>query len=149
MEPLNGTPNLQPITAESLYARAHLGTADQRIAAALDGLKQLSQGWTERLSPLPVHRLLSQKLPIPEGRKQHEGILLQLAKAGISEFAQEASKPEELTVHHARFWQFMSLRFFPSNPQGLMQFQMELSVILEELGRMAAPQKPLLQLAGG
>lgn len=147
MDSHNGTPVLQPLTAESLYARAHLLTADQRIAAGLDGLKQLSAGWTEQLSPLPVHRLLSQKLPIPDGRKHHEGILLQLAKAE-AQHSIEKPRVEELSIKHARFWQFMSLRFFPANPQGLMQFQMELSVILEELDRLAAPAKPLLQLAG-
>lgn len=128
-------------TPSSLYAKAHLLTTDGSTAAALTGMKQLSSGWTEQISPAPVHKLLAQKLPVPEGRKQHESILLQLARVDTDTY--------ELTVNHARFWQFMSMRFLPANPQGLLQFQMELSVILEELAKEKAPQKPLLQIVSG
>lgn len=122
-------------TPESLYSKAALLAADSGLAAALDGLKQLCTGWKESISPAPVHKLLSEKLAVPEGRKHHQAVYLQLAKVDTEE--------GKLTVNHARLWQFLSLRF--ANPAGLMQFQCELAVILEELAR-EQPSKPLLQL---
>lgn len=114
-------------TPESLYSRAALLAADPGLAAALDGLKQLCTGWKESTSPAPVHRLLSEKLAVPEGRKHHQAVYLQLAKVDTEE--------GKLNVSHARLWQFLSLRFFPANPAGLMQFQAELAVILEALAK--------------
>lgn len=124
-------------TPESLYAQAALLAADRKISASLDGMKHLCSGWSELISPAPVHKLLSEKLPVLEGRKHHEALYLQLCKvfSDFNVFAQ--SQP--LTVNHARLWQFMSLRFVPTNPQGMMQFQMELAMILEELA------KPILE----
>ncbi len=122
-------------TPESLYAQAALISADFKLAGSLNGMKQLCAGWTEAISPAPVHWLLSHKLPVLEGRNYNQAIFLQLAKVGASE--------EKLTVNHARLWQFLSLRFFPGNPNGLLQFQMELSVILEELA------KPSQDIPGG
>ena len=46
----------------------------------------------------------------------------------------------QLTVEHARLWQYMSCRLI-SQPAGLLQFQMELAILLEELA-----SKPRLQL---
>lgn len=115
------------MTPETLYSQAALLAANPGLAATLDGLKQLCTGWNESISPAPVHKLLSEKLAVPEGRAHHRALWLQLAKVGTVE--------EKLTVGHARLWQFLSLRFFPANPAGLMQFQMELAVILEELAR--------------
>ncbi len=120
-------------TPELLYSKAALLAADSGLAAALDGLKQLCTGWKESISPAPVHRLLSEKLAVPEGRAHHQAVYLQLAKVDTEE--------GKLTVEHARLWQFMSLRFFPQNAAGLMQFQAELAVILEELAREWLPEQ--------
>lgn len=123
-------------TPESLYAQAALLASDPRIAASLSSMKQLSAGWAEAVSPAPVHKLLAAKLPVTDGRKHHEALFLQLVKAGADD--------GKLTIGHARLWQFLSLRFYPSNPSGLLQFQLELSVILEELARQSTESAKLL-----
>ncbi len=125
------------VTPESMYAKAALLASDTSTARALEGMKQLCAGWSQALSPAPVHKLLSEKLAVAEGRAQHQALFLQLTKAGAED--------EPLTVNHARLWQFLSLRFFPTNPQGLMQFQAELATILEALVR-PTEEKPRLVL---
>jgi hypothetical protein len=101
-------------------------------------MAQLCHGWTEFVSPNLVHKLLAERLPIPDGRTYHQGLFLQLSKVEGSE--------EELSINHARLWQFLSLRFLPNNPSGLVQFQMELSIVLESLAGVAPKQKPVLKL---
>lgn len=125
------------MTPETLYSQAALLAANPGLAAALDGLKQLCTGWNESISPAPVHKLLSEKLAVPDGRKHHQAVYLQLAKVDTGEerFSAIKRQAQKLTANHARLWQFLSLRFFPANPAGLMQFQAELAVILEELAR--------------
>lgn len=125
-------------TPESLYQQAALLAADSQIAASLDAMRQLAANWTEGISPVPVHHLLARKLPIAEGRSYHQNIYLQLLKVDTGD--------GKLSANHARFWQFMSLRFFPTNPQGLMQFQCELSMILEELALGETAKKPILHI---
>lgn len=114
-------------------------------------MAELSAGWTVDVSPLPAHRCIAERLTQPEGKQINQSMALLLGKclSAVGVGAPDSSPigslqivDDQLTVEHARLWQYMSCRLI-SQPAGLLQFQMELAILLVEL---ASPSKPRLQL---
>ena len=155
--------------AHEYYSRAMLLASDKTMAARCQSMAQLATGWTVDLSPMAAHRCLAERLQSAEGKQINQSMALLLGKcnsstalAGTAVYLSPGSRftvtnkqpgtdnsigviqepPEILTVEHARLWQYMSCRLI-SQPAGLLQFQMELAILLEEL---ASPPKPRLQL---
>jgi len=135
--------------AHEYYSRAMLLAADRTMSVRCRSMAELSAGWTVDVSPLPAHRCISERLTQPEGKQVNQSMALLLGKvpviiAGTSIVldTMPSNTPDVLTVEHARLWQYMSSRLI-SQPAGLLQFQMELAILLEEL---ASPSKPRLQL---
>ena len=133
--------------AHEYYSRAMLLAADRTMSVRCRSMAELSAGWTVDVSPLPAHRCIAERLTQPEGKQINQSMTLLLSRvqnhhpitdeAGSLQLVPEL---DQLTVEHARLWQYMSCRLI-SQPAGLLQFQMELAILLEELA-----SKPRLQL---
>jgi len=141
--------------AHEYYSRAELLAPTTALGVRFRSLAQLATGWNSDVSPLPAHRCIAERLTQPEGRSINRSLALLLEQIPPPPdlnkcpgcrtcFGEtDAHKPlRELTVAHARLWQYMSCRLI-SQPAGLLQFQIELAILLEEL---ASPSKPHLQL---
>lgn len=131
--------------AHEYYSRAMLLAADRTMSVRCSSMAELSAGWTVDVSPLPAHRCIAERLTQPEGKQINQSMALLIYKchAGLdAPHPTFAADTDQLTVEHARLWQYMSCRLI-SQPAGLLQFQMELAILLEELASLS---KPRLQL---